>query len=607
MKSDNKKALLFILTYLKPHWKTLAIGFVVLTVSTLFQALLPLIMGTTIDFISAFQLNKAISLPWYLESLVPPAFSFSHNLLRLIGVLLIFAVLLAVTRIIARIMLINISRHVEYNVRNDYLQHLQTMSQRFFQNNKTGDLMARATNDLNAIRQMTGPGTTQALNTLIMFVFTLFFMFRINPSLTLVALAPLPLVILIVYSLLGKIDFLFERIQNQFSKLTARAQENFSGIRVVKSYVREPFQIETFRQENQQYIDRNLSLAKIHAFLHGAIDFLLGLAIILVVWLGGRQIIAGETSLGNLVALLSYVTMLAWPMIAIGWLLNLWQQGLTSTHRIRTILVQQPDIRDSSLTDTSLSTIHGEIEFNNVSFKYESDGEHILQHISFTVPQGSTLAIVGRTGAGKSTLVHMLPRLIEPTFGHILIDGRDIREFPLNILRQEIGFVQQESFLFSESLAENISFGALQSDQDDISFATETSQLQLDIDQFPQGLQTMVGERGITLSGGQKQRTSISRAIIKNPSILILDDALSSVDTYTEEEILTRIRPIMQQRTTILVAHRISTIRDADQIIVLDEGKIAEQGTHTELLKQHGIYFDMYERQQLEESLRQFN
>lgn len=607
MKSDNKNALLFIADYLKHHWTTLVIGFSILVVSILFQVLLPLIVGATIDFIRAFHLNESFALPKFLQLVVVPGAEFSQNLIRLATILVAVAVLLAVTRSVSRIMLINISRHIEYEIRNDYLQHLQSMSQHFFQHNKTGDLMARATNDLHAIRHMIGPGITQALNTFVMFAFTLFFMIRIDSVLTFVALSPLPFVILIVYSLLGKIDYLFERIQDQFARLTAKAQENFSGIRVVKSYVREPHQIETFRQENQQYVDRNLSMARIRAFLHGIIDFLLGLAVILVIWLGGRQVINGETSLGQLVALLSYVTMLAWPMIAIGWLLNLWQQGLTSTHRIRSILMQEPEIRDSRITDWSVSSLSGDIEFQHVSFQYSPDEPEMLHDISFTVPKGSTLAVVGRTGSGKSTLVHLLPRLIEVTSGRILIDGHDIRTIPLKVLREHIGFVQQESFLFSDSLADNISFGLVQVAEDDIRMAAETSQLQMDIDQFPKGLDTMVGERGITLSGGQKQRTSISRAIIKNPAMLVLDDALSSVDTYTEEEILKRIRPIMEKRTTILVAHRISTIREADQIIVLDRGQIAERGTHEELLRYGGIYADMHERQQLEESLRQLN
>jgi ATP-binding cassette subfamily B protein len=519
-------------------------------------------------------------------------------------VLAVVAALYAGFSMLTRIVLASISRHVDYDMMNDYLSHLQKMSQRFFQENKTGDLMARATNDIPAIRRMTGPGIIQLFNTVVLFSFALYFMLKLSVPLTLVGLSPLPFVVLVVMRQLDKVHRLFHDMQDQFSVLTSRVQENFSGIRVIKSYVRERFEISAFRKENKEYIHRNMALARVDAYLDAWLEFLLGASTIAVLWMGGWMLINDKITLGELVALLSYVGMLAWPMIAIGWLINMIQRGLTAAQRVQKIMNEPPSIIESEYDAADSHQINGAIEFVNVSFRYPGSDERVLDRISLKIEQGQKLAIVGPTGSGKSTLVHLLPRILQPTEGAILLDGHDIRTIPLQLLRQNIGFVQQESFLFSDSIAENISFGLPDSSEAAVEEAAEISQLKLDVDQFPDGLNTIIGERGITLSGGQKQRASISRAIIKNPKILVLDDALSAVDTYTEEEILNRIRPIMNERTTIIVAHRISTIRDADHIIVLADGKIIEQGTHQQLLDLQGLYFDMYERQQLEENLR---
>jgi ATP-binding cassette, subfamily B, multidrug efflux pump len=582
----------------------LLFGLICVVLSGLFQVMIPRIIGKGIDLIRQGGEGGQISLYHFLNPLFSGVSNSRVLLLRLAVVLLVAAFLFGVFRILGRILLVNISRHIEFEIRNDYLKHLQLQSPRFFQQNKTGDLMARATNDINAIRQMTGGGIAQALTTLNIFFLALVSMLRMSVPLTLVALAPLPLIIIAVYFMLSRIDRLFDRIQDQFAKMTTRVQEVFSGIRVIKSYVREDFQISRFQADNNEYVTRNLSLAKLNALFHVLMELLLGLGIIAVVLIGGRLVIIGRLTLGGLIALLAYAAMLEWPMIAFGWLLNLWQQGLTAAQRVQFILNQPPDIADTAATDFSIQHLDGEIEFRHVSFHYQEEQPLILDHLSLKAPRGSTLAIVGATGSGKSTLVHLLARLYEPSAGQILIDGHSLSEIPLHVLRENIGFVQQETFLFSESISENIAFGVAAAAESAVLQASEFSQLQTDADQFPQGLNTVIGERGITLSGGQKQRTAISRALMKNPAILILDDALSSVDTYTEEEILKRIRPLMKNRTTIIVSHRISTIRHADKIIVLEGKVIAEQGRHAELLARRGIYYNMHQRQQLEESLK---
>ena len=605
MRSDNKAAFRFLVSYIKKYWRLILFGFVSVVLSVGLQTISPLVLGESIDYISSKGMHSSINLPPFLAQFVLQGKSERWVLFRFALLLFIIAAGLAMMRMFSRIALASVARYVDFDIRNDYMKHLQKMSQRFFQENKTGDLMARATNDLRAIQRLTGFGLVQALSTLVMFILALHFMLQISVELTLFALAPLPFVIIIMYSSINKIHKLFNFIQEQFAALTAKAQENFSGIRVIKSYVCENREIESFKRENIEYINRNIALVKIDAFLDATLDFLLGVSAIVIIRIGGGQIIAGRLSLGDLVALLAYVAMLAWPMASIGYLINLWQKALTAAQRVVNIMNEEPDIADSSATDYSITKIEGTIEFDDVSFAYAGAQKPALRNITFTVQRGQTIAIVGSTGAGKSTLIHLLPRLLEPTSGSIRIGGHDIRSIPLQVLRRNIGIVQQESFLFSDTLAGNIAFGVKETDDGIISRSVEISQLKQDIDQFPEGLETVIGERGITLSGGQKQRTSISRAIIRNPEILIFDDALSAVDTYTEEEILNRIRPIMQQRTTIIVAHRISTIRDADHILVLDDGRIAERGTHETLLEHKNLYYRMYERQKLEENLKE--
>jgi ATP-binding cassette subfamily B protein len=464
---------------------------------------------------------------------------------------------------------------------------------------RTGDIMARMTNDLNAVRMLLGPAIMYSANTLIFTAAALWFMVRNSPRLTFYAFLPLPLVSIIIQYFGRRIHERFERIQAMFSDISARAQENFSGARVIRAYVQEEAEIASFERANQEYIRRSLKLVRLMGMLWPTLELMLGLAMVLVLWMGGREVLAGRMQIGAFTAFNIYMMQLMFPVIALGWVVNIFQRGTASLIRLNEVLQEQPQIRDG--TEARDLNLSGEVEFRGLNFSYE--GKPVLHDVNLHIPAGTSMAIVGPTGSGKTTLVNLIPRIYDAAPGMVLIDGHPVREFSLASLRKEIGFVPQETFLFSERIRENIALGVESATDRQIHEAAAAANIAQDIEDFPEQYQTMVGERGITLSGGQKQRTAIARALIRNPRILILDDALSSVDTHTEDKILNHLREVMHGRTTIFISHRVSTVRNADRIAVLHEGRIVESGTHDELLALNGHYSDLYNKQLLEEEL----
>src|SRR6266851_4586016 len=517
--------------------------------------------------------------------------------------LLAVAVSKGVFQFLTRWIVIGVSREIEFDLRNDLFRHLEGLSYSYYQRTRTGDIMARATNDLNAVRMLLGPAIMYSANTIVFTAGALVFMLSISPKLTFYAFLPLPVVSIVVQYFGKLIHERFEKIQAMFSEISARAQENFSGARVIRAYVQEDAEIAAFETSNREYINRSLKLVRLMGMLWPTLETMLGLAIVLVLWLGGREVLSGRITVGGFVAFNTYMVQLTWPVIALGWVINIFQRGTASMGRINEILVEKPEIEDSPEVKAAGRSpqIKGEIEFRGLNFSY--NGVPVLHDINLRVPAGSSLAIVGPTGSGKTTLVSLIPRIYDAAPGGVWIDGKPVREYPVESLRHQIGFVPQETFLFSETVRENIAFGKEDATEQEVGSAAEAANIATDIEEFPEQYQTMVGERGITLSGGQKQRTAIARAIIRNPRILILDDALSSVDTHTEDKILNHLREVMQNRTTIFISHRVSTVRNADMIAVLHAGRVVELGTHEELLARNGYYSDLYNKQLLEEEL----
>jgi ATP-binding cassette, subfamily B, multidrug efflux pump len=522
-----------------------------------------------------------------------------HKLLFYAGLLLAIATAKGIFQFLTRWIMIGISRDIEFDLRNDLFEKLEGLSYSYYQRHRTGDIMARATNDLSAVRNLIGPAIMYSANTIVLMSGALAFMISISPRLTLYTFLPLPAASILIQYFGRKIHERFERIQAMFSDISARAQENFSGARLIRAYVQEEAEIRLFEAENEEYIRRSLKLVRLMGMLWPTLEFMLGCAVVLVLWLGGREVLAGRITVGEFVSFSAYMLQLTWPIIALGYVINLFQRGTASLVRLNEIMVEQPQIRNAD--EAQDHELTGEIEFRELNFSY--NGTQVLRDVNLHVPAGSSLAIVGPTGSGKTTLVNLIPRIYDADAGMVLIDGRPIREYSLASLRRNIGFVPQETFLFSDRIRENIAFGVDAAANAEVRNAAGAANIAADIESFPEGYETMVGERGITLSGGQKQRTAIARALIRNPRILILDDALSSVDTQTEDKILNHLRDVMQGRTTIFISHRVSTVRNADRIAVLHGGRIVELGTHDELLALNGYYSDLYNKQLLEEEL----
>jgi ATP-binding cassette subfamily B protein len=524
-----------------------------------------------------------------------------HKLLIYAGLLLAIATTKGIFQFLTRWIVIGVSRDIEFDLRNDLFQKLESLSYSYYQRHRTGDIMARATNDLSAVRNLLGPAIMYTANTIVLMTGALAFMLSISPRLTLYTFLPLPAASILIQYFGRRIHDRFERIQAMFSDISARAQENFSGARLIRAYVQEGAEIRAFEAENQEYIRRSLKLVRLMGMLWPTLELIMGCAVVLVLWLGGREVLGGHISVGQFVSFSTYMMQLTWPVIALGYVINLFQRGTASLVRLNEIMQEQPEIKDAPEAQDIDLEIAGAIEFRGLNFSYDS--KPVLHDVNLRVPAGSSLAIVGPTGSGKTKLVSLIPRIYDAEAGMVMIDDRPIRDYSLASLHKNIGFVPQETFLFSDRIRENIALGVDSATDEEIHNAADAANIATDIEGFPEGYDTMVGERGITLSGGQKQRTAIARALIRNPKILILDDALSSVDTHTEDKILNHLRDVMAGRTTIFISHRVSTVRNADRIAVLHGGRIVELGTHDELLALNGYYSDLYNKQLLEEEL----
>jgi ATP-binding cassette subfamily B protein len=570
-----------LLPYLARHRRALAWGIVCLLVRTALSIASPWILRHAIDDLTTGLTHQKL---WLYAGLI-------------MGIVALESFFLYVMRQV----LIGISRELEFELRNDLYAHFTRLPARYYQGHRTGDLMSRATNDLSAVRMVLGPGIMYTASTLATFVGTIVFMAHISPRLLLLSLVPLLFVSVLVRYFGRRIHDRFESVQAQLSEISAVVQENLSGARVVRAYAQEPYEMARFQAANEEYLRRNRQLIRMYGSLYPGIQLLMGTGAALVLWMGGRMVVAGTITIGEFVAFGAYLTMLHWPMIALGWVVNIFERGEASMGRIAEILAAPAEIEDGQ--PLAVTKVRGDVELRGLTFAY--DGAPVLHDIDLKVPAGSTVAIVGPTGSGKSTLVGLIPRLFEAPPGTVLVDGHDVRNLSLATLRGAVGYVPQETFLFSETVGENVAFGLTPDVGRDerVRWAAGVSQLSKDVADFPKGFETFVGERGITLSGGQKQRTALARALAIDPPILILDDALASVDTQTEEDILRGLRGVMATRTTFLVSHRVSTVRDADLIVVLKEGRIVERGTHDELISRGGFYADLHRRQLLEEEM----
>lgn len=626
-KMSATKNLRGLLPYLGKYKRAIALGFFTLILMGSIGNIVPLATGVITDTLAGSprpfeqEMHGARDigpLNW-LSRLVPYYQPHSrHTLLIYCLILIVCISLKGVMSFSTRWILIGLSRDIEFDIRNDLLDRLLVMEPEFYVRNRTGELMSRATNDLNSVRMVLGPGIMYSGTTLVTMVLSITVMLILSKALTLWVLLPVPLVAFAVWYFGKVIHELYETIQAALATLSAKVQENLSGVRVVRAYAQEEAEIKGFDEPNKDYVAKNVKLIRMWSMFMPSLQAMIGTTFLIVLWQGGYRFLNGQMSLGSLITFNTYLSFLVWPMIALGWVTNIFQRGAASMGRLNYILTAKPQIDDRYATIPKETPLSGEIEFRNLTFSYPtsvsgdaSNGANghiaeprpVLRNVDLRIPAGSTVAIVGPTGSGKTTLASLVARLWEAPEGQLLIDGRPIREWPLETLRRAIGYVPQDTYLFSETVRENIAFGLDCCQEPQVLEAAHIANIHVDVQDFAKGYDTMVGERGLTLSGGQKQRSAIARAVIRDPRILILDDSLSAVDTQTEEKILERLRGVMRGRTTILIAHRTSTVRDADRIVVVKDGTIIESGTHDELLSRGGYYADLYQKQLLEEEL----
>lgn len=530
----------------------------------------------------------------------------AENKLVEYALLIVGSTLMAgIFRFMIRQTIIVISRKIEYDLRQDFWEYIQHLSLRFFQNNSTGNIMAHATNDISAVRMFIGPAVMYSIDTGVRIIIVISIMSMISWEVTLWSLIPLPFLSFLVYVVGKKVHKRFTLIQEKFADLTTKAQENFSGIRVIKSYVAEEREVAEFDRLSREYLARNMKLVKIQALFQPTLFLITGMSIIIAIWAGGTAVINKTLMIGDVTALIMYLGILIWPMIAFGWVINIIQQAEASMARLNKLWSEELEIADVGEEKSLVNEVKGEVEFRKVSFKYGENLPFVLQNLNLKIPAGHSLAIMGNTGSGKTTMINLIPRLFDTTEGEVLLDGVNIKDISLKTVRRSIGFVPQEAFLFSETIKNNICYGKPDATEAEIMQRAGIAQFSKDVLEFPEGFDTIVGERGITLSGGQKQRASLTRALMTDPEILILDDSFSAVDTHTEEDILQGLRGFMKNRTTLMVSHRVSTVKDADKIVILDKGMIAEEGTHDELIKLNGLYAGIYNRQLLEQEIEE--
>ena len=575
-----------LVPYLRKYKIRLYAGFLVIAISAVFTNLIPFVISKAID--NAKLSGDVSSLGDYAILTV------------------IFAILSGFCLYLTRQFIIVVSREIENDLRNDFFSHILIQDQQYFHSHPTGEIMALATNDISSVRNFLGPGIMYSSETFFNFILAISVMASFNPELTLISLLPIPLISYVVYRIGRSVNKRSESVQGQFSVLTTRVQENLAGIKIVKSYVREAEEIKTFRRLSLDYMKKNLLLARVQSFSYPMMFMLIGMSVIIVIYIGGLKVIDGQLTIGQLTAFIIYLGLLSWPIIALGWIVNLTQRAEASMKRLCNVFDSRPAI---TVADDSKAKVPdfavSDIEFRNVSFRYSNEFPYVIRNINLIIKSGEILGITGHTGSGKSTLVNLILRLYDVTEGELIIGGCDIKKIPLGKLRSSVGYVTQDTFLFSDLLENNIAYASPDVNESRIRYVSEIAQLYKDVKNFPGHFKTLLGERGINLSGGQKQRTSLARALYKDPEILILDDAFSAVDTYTEEEILKRLSGVMKNKTVILISHRVSTLKNCDRIIVLQKGSICEEGSHDYLVNSDGLYAEIYQKQLIEEELKE--